>query len=133
MTSAIVLDASAVIAMLKEETGGDDVAKILNVSCMSIVNFTEVASYYALKGWSRKQIENLLSDLPIEIVDVDLEVSWMVAMWRPTTDKIAGVGIADRYCMALAKQKNCAAWTADQAWQKVADSIGVKIHLIRQS
>ena len=132
MTSSIVLDASAVIAMLKEETGGE-VAKILNVSCLSIVNFTEVASYYALKGWSRKQIENLLSDLPIEIVDVDLEVSWMVAMWRPTTDKIAGVGIADRYCMALAKQKNCEVWTADQAWERVADSIGVKIHLIRQS
>ena len=131
MTISIVLDASAVIAMLKEETGGDDVAKILNVSCMSIVNFTEVASYYALKGWSRKQIGNLLGELPIEIVDVDLEVSWMVAMWRPTTDRIAGIGIADRYCLALGKHRGSEVWTADHIWKEVADLIEVKVKLIR--
>ena len=131
MTSSIVLDASAVIAMLKEETGGDEVAKILNVSCMSIINFEEVASYFALKGWSRKQIGNLLGELPIEVVDVDLEQSWTVAMWRPITDRIAGIEIADRYCLALGKHRGCEVWTADRVWKEVAESIEVNVKWIR--
>src|SRR3546814_18417503 len=45
MTS-IVLDASALLAMLRDEPGGDKVADVLNGSHMCVVNLDEVPSHF---------------------------------------------------------------------------------------
>jgi PIN domain nuclease of toxin-antitoxin system len=37
----------------------------------------------------------------------------------------------DRFCLALAKQKNLPAWTADKGWKRIAAAAGVEVVTIR--
>ena len=105
-------------------------AEVLKDSSISVVNFAEVVSFYAHKGMSRKEIDDMLMPLPMEIANADLEVSWMAAMWRPDT-KHLGLSLRERYCLAFAKRKNCEVWTVDQKWSQIDDVIKVKIRVIR--
>lgn len=77
--SDIVLDASALLALLLEEPGTERVRKALDASAMTSVNFAEVVSHYAKRGATRATITVLLGDLPIQIVPVDTELSSMPA------------------------------------------------------
>ena len=50
MTSGVVLDASALLAMIREEPGGESVAGVVARARMSAVNFAEVVSYLTYAG-----------------------------------------------------------------------------------
>jgi PIN domain nuclease of toxin-antitoxin system len=43
----------------------------------------------------------------------------------------AGLSLADRVCLALARRLGLRAMTADRAWRSVSAAIGVEIELIR--
>ena len=130
MSTSIVLDASALIAMIDQENGGNEVADAINHSCMCSVNFAEVVTYYAHKGLSFDQIDEILRGLPMEIVSADQELSWAAGMLRPET-KRAGLSLGDRYCLALAKSRKSEVLTADQKWGEIADVVKVKMRFIR--
>jgi PIN domain nuclease of toxin-antitoxin system len=128
--SHVVLDASALLALLLEEPGGDRVEKTLQASAMTSVNLAEVVSHYAKKGASRAMVTTLLGGLQIEIVPVDTELSYDAGMLRPLTLK-GGLSLGDRYCLALAKRLDVPVLTAERHWPLIADAAGVRIELIR--
>lgn len=130
MNASIVLDASALIAMLKEERGGDRVAEVIGDCCMCVINFAEVISYFAFAGYSQKQVAEILRPLPIDLVPADAELSWAAGLLRPKT-KQAGLSLGDRYCLALAKRNGSEVLTADQSWEQIAEDVGVRVTLIR--
>ena len=130
MNGSIVLDASALIAMLKEEPGGDQVAEVIKDCCMCVVNFAEVISYFAFAGYSQNQVAEILRPLPIDLVPADADLSWAAGLLRPKT-KQAGLSLGDRYCLALAKRNDSDVLTADQSWEQIADDVGVRVRLIR--
>ena len=41
------------------------------------------------------------------------------------------MSLGDRACLALAKQRNCAAVTGDRDWKAFAKAIGVKLEVFR--
>jgi ribonuclease VapC len=117
--TAIVLDASVVIAILKQEPGCEQVEPHLVGSMMSSVNYAEVVSYFAHKGLSPAQIDDMLQPLPMTIVPVDESMARLAGILRIETSR-AGLSLGDRFCLALALFKGVEAWTTDRQWLSVS-------------
>ena len=125
-----VLDASALLAMLRRESGGEKVAAILLTSAISAVNLSEVVGHFARNGAPERDIRAVLDPLPIERVAFDDDLAHaaglMIAVTRPV-----GLSFGDRACLALAKRSGQTAITADRNWLTVAAALGVNVELIR--
>ncbi len=128
--AGLILDASALIAMLRDEPGGADVAAVVDSALISLVNYSEVVTHYARASASRAQVEAMLRPIPFIIVDVDRDLATDVGMLEAVT-RSAGLSLGDRFCLALAKREGLPAWTSDRAWSKVAQAIGVDLKVIR--
>lgn len=126
----VVLDASALLALLRAEAGGAKVAGVIKQAKMGAVNYAEVVSYYAKLDAAQSDIDAMLLPLPLEIIAVDRELATLAGMLRPLT-LAAGLSLGDRCCLALAKREELPAWTADKVWKTVAAAAGVKVVLIR--
>ena len=128
--TGVVLDASALLALLLGEPGGDKVQAALDGALLGAVNLAEVVSHYAKLGAARSDIEALLRPLPVRMMPVDAELSYGAGMLRPLALK-GGLSLGDRYCLALAKQEGRAALTAERSWPDIAAVAGVVVELIR--
>jgi len=125
-----VLDASALIAMLREEPGAKRVAEAIAAARMSVFNYAEVVSYFIYAGMDERDIDAMLDPLPIELVPADKELARLAGLLRRPTAQ-AGLSLGDRFCLALAKQKSLSAWTADKGWKRIAGAAGVDVVTIR--
>ena len=128
--SAVVLDASALLAMLKLEPGGGRVAEVIGEARMSAVNYAEVVSYFVHAGTAPEAVEAILNPLPLEILPADLELAKLAGALRAATAD-QGLSLGDRFCLAEAIRSGLPAWTADRAWSAVAERVGVEVVLIR--
>jgi ribonuclease VapC len=124
------LDASALIAMLKQERGAAKVAKAIASARLCAVNYAEVVSHFAFLGMPAADIDAMLDPLPIEIVPADRSLSRIAENLRSVTSE-AGLSLGDRYCLALAQRDGLSAWTCDRNWDLVAELAGVKIVQVR--
>jgi PIN domain nuclease of toxin-antitoxin system len=128
--SRVVLDASALLAMLRDEPGADRVEAVLEGALMSVVNVAEVVSHFAKAGVARDAIESVLRPLPVRLIPADDRLSYEAGMLRVVTME-AGLSLGDRYCLALAKREKVAALTAERRWPDIAQGAGVTVELIR--
>jgi len=124
----VVLDASAILALLYRETGDDVVAAALNGAAVSTVNVAEVLSKLADTGMPVAEMREAIDDLVLTIVPFDVDLSYAAGLLRPMT-KAQGLSLGDRACLALARRLGVPALTADQAWKEV--SVGVDIQVVR--
>ena len=127
MTSHI-LDASALLALINKEPGADKVSACLPGVFMSAVNYAEVATVLKDIGMPDHEVETLLSTLVEHVVSFDQNQAMGSASLRPLT-KDKGLSLGDRACLALAKEKNLPAVTADRAWGALDH--GIQVILIR--
>lgn len=130
MTAGPILDASALIALLKAEQGAEMVAAAVGDARMSIVNHAEVISHFAHLGMPADAIDAMLGPLPITMVPADATLARAAGHLRALTAG-AGLSLGDRFCLALARHEGRPAWTADRAWLDVAEAVGVEVVLIR--
>ena len=112
--SEIVLDASALLAMLKGERGAAKVADAIAGARISAVNYAEVVSHFIHAGMPERDVDAMLDPLPMTIVPVDEALAQMAGRLRAVT---SSTGLS--------------AWTSDLAWHSIADAAGVKIEVIR--
>lgn len=130
--STVVLDASAVIALLRDEPGADLVRQALEtpdlpaptVALLSTVNLAEV-------------VQHLGPDLP-DIIGGERAIVSVVAFTDTharaaaalhQTTRSAGLSLGDRACLALAQASDLPVLTGDRAWATV--NVGVDVQLIR--
>ena len=128
----IVLDASAVLAMLQQEPGGDRVfaavTKLSGEVAISSVNFCEVTTKLVREGASRAEVHLSVDQFRRHVVDFDfLQAQRAGELYRET--KSLGLSLGDRACLALAATTRATVWTTDRAWKKL--KIGVQVELIR--
>lgn len=128
--NAVVLDASALLALLNNEVGAEKVAQVLAQSRMSSVNLAEVVSVFTHAGMPPDAIRAMLHALPIDIVAADEDLAYAAGGLRAATAS-AGLSLGDRYCLALANRLGLRAMTADRQWRGVAEAIDAQIELIR--
>jgi len=128
--TGVALDASALLALLLGEPGGEKVKAVLDGALIGAVNLAEIVSHYAKLGAARSDIEALLRPLPVRVVPADTALSYEAGMLRPITLK-GGLSLGDRYCLALAKREGVPALTAERRWLDIAAAAGVTVELIR--
>ena len=123
-----VMDASAVMAMLLMETGGDTVAASLSHGVLSAVNLAEAVAKLTRKGLPLSQAIQMVRLLQLQVIAFDdAQAITSAALFAPTTPY--GLSLGDRACLALAQRLNLPVLTADRAWAKL--DIGIEIKLIR--
>lgn len=110
-----VLDASAILTVLQNEKGQENVTPILETSIVSRINVTEVLTKLVEKGLSLEEAAEVFDSLDLQIIEFDKEQSLKVAELRPLT-KHLGLSLGDRCCLSLAIIKNLPAVTADKNW-----------------
>jgi PIN domain nuclease of toxin-antitoxin system len=125
---SVVMDASAILALLNQEPGQEVVEEYLPRSMLSAVNASEVMAVLTGIGLSIDDAEDMLSKLIKEVVPFDRYLAVIAAGLRQTTKKL-GLSFGDRACLALAKRRRTPALTADRSWTKL--NIDVDIRLIR--
>lgn len=124
----VVLDASALLALIRQEPGHERVASALGDAAMSTVNVSEVLAKIARDGDDPAAWAGWMNRLDLRWVSFDREQALLTAMLvRPA--RSLGLSLGDRACLALARQLRCPALTADRAWLKL--DAGVVIELIR--
>jgi|SRR6266516_3669439 len=125
-----VLDASALLALLLAERGGDKVGTVLANSAMTTVNLGEVVGHFARNGAREADIRLVLDPLPIERIAFDEDMAFAAGLLLPATRK-AGLSFGDRACLALAARLGVQAVTADRSWLTIAQAVEVEIRPIR--
>lgn len=110
-----ILDASAILAVLQNETGKEKVVAILDESAISRVNLTEVLTKLIEKGMSVDEAKETFEELALIVIEFDENQSLKAAELRPLT-KHLGLSLGDRCCLALAVLENLPAVTADKNW-----------------
>lgn len=125
-----VLDASALLALLRNEPGAKIVAAQIFGCGMSVVNLGEVITVLARSGLPEKAIHAAIDPLPITFVPPDVALAYSAGMLQPLTRSL-GLSFGDRICLALARHLAVPALTTDQAWQTIAATVGVTVVLIR--
>lgn len=126
----IVIDASALIATLRNEIRADSVDDDLDGAIISAVNFGEAAQRQYRDGKTRTDMRDLANELGLVVVPVNTELALDAADIREI-GRAAGLSQADCICLALAKREGVAALTGDRKWLEIADAVGVEVRLIR--
>lgn len=128
--SQVVLDASALIALIAEEDGAEAVETVLSDACASVINLGEVAQWLIRAGGTADEARAVIDALEIEAVQVNWPQALMAASLRAHA-RAKGLSQADCLCLALAMERKALVLTADRAWSAMADDVDVEIQLIR--
>ncbi len=126
--SEVVLDASALLALLNAEPGADTVTEALPGAAISAVNLSETVSRLCAAGMSKNAIRQALEHLGLEVINFDEDQAYESGMLRAHTID-AGLSLGDRACLVLGKVLGRTVLTADKSW--LALNIGVKVQAIR--
>lgn len=110
-----VLDASAILALLNGEAGGEVVQSHLSEALVSVANVVEVGSKLMDGGMTHEAAWEAMELLDVDMIDIDVSLaSLAMALRRDTRHK--GLSLADRLCLATAIREGGTALTADRAW-----------------
>ena len=121
-----VLDASALLALLQGEPGGDLVQELLETAAISSVNWSEVVQ--KALDW-KTEIEGLRQELEVlglEILPFTAALAEATAHLRPLTRE-AGLSLGDRACLAQAGALGLPAVTADRIWPDLGLPLEIRV------
>ncbi|WP_374336285.1 type II toxin-antitoxin system VapC family toxin [Methyloversatilis sp.] len=132
MSAPILLDASALLAYLQGEPGGDRVqSAMLETGCaMTAANLTEVISRALDRGVAEQALQRILDDIPVAILPLTAE-DGVRAGWLRTPTRSKGLSLGDRLCLAVAQRTQSTVLTADRPWLDLAALLGIDIVGIR--
>jgi ribonuclease VapC len=123
-----VLDASAILADLHGEPGGDVVRAAMRGSAMSAVNLAEVITKLIDHGLTAEQAASLSDQLSCVVLDADRRRAGSAGALHARTRR-TGLSLGDRFCLALAEELNLPALTGDRQWNDLG--LDIQIQLIR--
>jgi ribonuclease VapC len=123
-----VLDASAVLALIQGEPGGQRVRTVVRHAALSSVNLTEVVTKLVARGVSSNEVSEILQEIDLSVHAHDEALAVEAGAIHASTRR-QGLSLGDRACLALARRLAATALTTDRAWSRV--DVGVAIEVIR--
>jgi ribonuclease VapC len=126
--SEVVLDASALLALMRAEKGAERVAAVIDRAVIGAVNVAEVTSKLVREEVPMAMIREWLEALELDVRPFDRELAYAAGALVPGT-RNQGLSLGDRACLALAQALGATALTTDRAWRGV--DLGVAIEVIR--
>lgn len=126
--SGVVLDASAVLALLLEEPGSEIVRANLPGAVLSTVNLAEVVTKMLEWGDLESDIHSDVAALQLVLISFDAPLAYRAARLRSSTRHL-GLSFGDRACLALAASRQLPVLTTDRNWARLR--LGIDIRLVR--
>ncbi len=128
-----VLDASALLALLRDEPGADVVQGVVEVGAViSTINYSEVLARLIDDRKSPAEAAATVARVTSGVLGVvplsQADAIRAAALRRPS--RPYGLSLADRACLALASRLNRRVFTADRSWARVP-AFAVPVTLIR--
>src|ERR1700722_18582551 len=123
--SSVVLDSSAILAMILEEPGGRRVDALFDAVAsgrevrvsVSAVNLCEVLTRIQREDRSIAPEELYAALNGAELVAFDEGSAELAAAYARVSSALS---LGDRACLALANKRKATAWTADRLWATVS-------------
>jgi len=125
----ILLDASALLAVLQNEPGASAVVEAMPEGAISAANLSEVAAKLVQHGVPGKEVVSILKSFDLDVLPVGEDIALQAGALFAETQKF-GLSLGDRLCLATAISARLPVLTADRSWAKV-DVGGLKVELIR--
>lgn len=124
----VVVDASALLALLFDEPGASVVADVVAAgAAVSAVNLAEVATVLTRKGRDAAPVlDAVRTQVEVRSFE-DADALAVAALYAQTAPK--GLSLGDRACLALARRLDAPAVTAEHAWTEL--SLDIAVQLIR--
>lgn len=119
-----ILDASALLAFLQDESGAAEVN--LQASLINAVNFSEVMQKSVQRG---ADANGLLADLQLvglTVTSFSPEEAALAGFLWPLT-RPYGLSLGDRACLASAQHYGLPVVTAERVWSKIVHGLEVRV------
>ena len=126
--SNVVLDASALVALMRGEAGSQRVAEHLGGVAMSATNVAEAYGRLLRDAHRPDELRRDIEALAIDIHSFDATQAFIVGDMEAKTRKL-GLSLGDRACLALALTLKAPALTTDRQWRNTG--LGVDVVVIR--
>ena len=127
--SRMIIDASALLALLQDEPRSEVTEKALEEGSISAANLSEVAGKLIQAEVPEKEVLAVLRSFDLDIVPVDEDTAFLAgALINKTKDY--GLSLGDRICLATAILRDQPAVTADKAWANVKHK-GLEVVVVR--
>jgi PIN domain nuclease of toxin-antitoxin system len=128
----MLLDASAVLALLFNEVGSEAVSTaLLQYDCrITAANQAEVIAKLTDRDLTHKDVRQVLSILSITVID-STAADGEAAGYLRSVSRNLGLSLGDRLCLAAGQRLNTPVMTADQAWLGLSEALGLNIICIR--
>jgi ribonuclease VapC len=123
-----VLDASALLAVMLDERGGEQVVERLAGAVIGAVNLAEVVAKLQERGVPDAEIDRDVAELDLPIIPFDEAQAMAAGKLRARTRRL-GLSLGDRACLALALARGVPAVTTDRGWAALA--IGAEVIVAR--
>ncbi len=120
----VVLDSSALLALIFGERGAGRVASVVNGAIVPAPQWAEVLQKVAFLGRDPDVVgaEVLGFGVNVEMVDQQ-DAERAAALWAPSTS----LSLADRFCLAVAERLGAGCVTADRMWAKAKTTAKVAL------
>jgi len=127
--SKIVLDASALLALLNQEQGAQKLTpELLREATSSTVNLAEVQTKLVREGGDPDEAWELALAPIAEVEPFSSEQAKIAGALVKETRSL-GLSLGDRACLALAITLKAPVYTTDRDWKNL--KLGLRIHVIR--
>jgi ribonuclease VapC len=130
VSSAYLLDASAVLALIGDEPGADRVQHLLPSSAITAINLAEVVKKLREKGVPSEDVYAVVSDLQVPLAAGPTDRQQAIELGElAAAGRAFGLSMGDAICLAVAGWSGRIAVTAERRWTEALP--GAKILAIR--
>jgi ribonuclease VapC len=113
-----LLDASALLALLLNEAGADQVEDILDDSEIHTLNLAEVVRKLVLKGVDPAEAASLLAGIDLRTIESFTTEQAYAAGNLLAANKSIGLSLGDAICLLSAHASGARVVTAERSWPK---------------
>ncbi|MGH9327992.1 MAG: type II toxin-antitoxin system VapC family toxin [Terriglobia bacterium] len=125
----VVLDASAILAIIHQERGHEKLTPaLLARSVASAVNLAEVHSKLVSRGWTSEEAWEDATSPVEEILPFTQDHARLAGDLTSRTRQL-GLSLGDRACLALGLALNAPVYTSERLWKNLR--LDVPVHLLR--
>lgn len=124
----MILDASALLALLQGEPGADKVQAVLHRAVINTVNWSEVIQKLSVHDPDAADIRPEMELTGLKIIPFTVgQAEICASLW--VQSKPFGLSFADRACLATGIDTKTEVMTADRIWKDIG--LPLAIHAIR--
>ena len=128
MTPRYLLDASALLAVIRNEPGAERVREVLDHCRIHSVNFAEVAMKMVSKGMPAAQVREHLAALALDVIEEFTAAQAMEVAELGAEARRLGLSLGACVCLVEARDTGSIALTTKHIWSRVS---GIEVNILQ--